>query len=364
MTAVDLKKYIFENNKVSLILEDIGCHNIKYHCGSSEYYSCANYDGDNPNAVTIYNTKYLNYINYTRGITGDMKQDIINLVEYNKNLSFGEAVKYLHNFLGIPFVYTKKVTKVEKVDPLNIFKKYKIKRYQLDTSDIKYLNEDVMSELAPVVHIDIFKEGVTEASINKFGLCYDFRHRRTVFPIHYWLDGRLIGCNERTSIKNYDELGITKYWLTPGMNKSINLYGLWENKSEIERFGYVTVVESEKSVVKRDSRFDPTCVALSGHYMSSEQVRILLGLHINEIIIAMDNDVSIWEILNMCEKFWGLRKVSFIRDTNGILGEKDSPVDAHNSDYEKLFKNRIVYDEKLHKKYLKYMRKNAVNNKN
>ena len=92
-------------------------------------------------------------------------------------------------------------------------------------------------------------------------------------------------------------------------------------------------------------------------FLSTLSVHAQQGLHINEIIIAMDNDVSIWEILNMCEKFWGLRKVSFIRDTNGILGEKDSPVDAHNSDYEKLFKNRIVYDEKLHNRFLKEMKK-------
>lgn len=355
MTAIDLKDYIYKNHKIDFVLESIGCHNIKYH-PSKGYYSCSNADGDNKSAINIFDSKYLNYINYTRGVGADNKQDLISLVQYNKNFSFGEAIKYLHKILDIPFKYAPKQT-TKKIDPLNIFKKHKM--HYRDVADIKYLNENYFDDFVPMVHIDIFKEGITKPVIKKFGLCYSYKFHRTIFPHRYWLDGRLLGANERTSIEGYDELGIPKYWLTSGMNKSVNLYGLWENRESIEKKGYVVVYESEKSVLKRASRLDETGISLSGHYMSAEQVRILLGLKINEIVIALDNDVKLMEVLNMCEKFHRIRKVSFIKDRFGILGDKDSPADAKDKDFRKLFDNRITYNEKLHNKFLEKIKTNG-----
>ena len=76
--------------------------------------------------------------------------------------------------------------------------------------------------------------------------------------------------------------GIKKYFITPSYPKSYNLFGLWEHKEDIKRLGYVVVYESEKSVLKRDSLLDYSGVALSGHTISDEQVRILIGL--NQVI--------------------------------------------------------------------------------
>ena len=72
----------------------------------------------------------------------------------------------------------------------------------------------------------------------------------------------------------------------------------------------------------------------------------------------MDNDVPIEEIWDMCEKFYGLRKVSYIRDRWKLLGPKDSPADAPNKIYNFLFKWRVPYDESKHRKYLKSLKNN------
>ena len=71
----------------------------------------------------------------------------------------------------------------------------------------------------------------------------------------------------------------------------------------------------------------------------------------------MDKDVPIEEIWSMCEKFYGLRKVSYIYDEYGVLGPKDSPADAKNKVYKILFKYRRVYDAKMHREYLKRLKK-------
>lgn len=358
MTATELKEYIYKEEKVQYILEDIGCKNIVYH-QNKNYYSCANYDGDNNGAINILNNEYLNYINYTRGVQASDYKDIISLVQYNKKIDFVEAMKYLHTILGLPFTFKKPIKIKQHNDPLEIFTKYKNKSY-VNVLDVKTIDEDTLTDFVPYVHINIFKEGIIGKTIKKFGLGYSYRWKRTIFPIRYWLNGALMGYNARSSIECCEELGIPKYWLTPGLNKTINLYGLYENYKSIQRNHIVTIFEAEKSVLKRDSLLDENCVALEGHYMSEEQVRILLGLDVNEIVIALDKDVDIYSVLSICEKFYGLRKVSFIFDKWNILNEKDSPADANNKDYRFLFNNRIVYNEKLHNKLLK--KKKQVNN--
>ena len=71
------------------------------------------------------------------------------------------------------------------------------------------------------------------------------------------------------------------------------------------------------------------------------------------MVIALDKDVDINEVRHVCEKFYRLRKVSYIYDRWDLLGEKDSPADARNKIYEFLFKYRVIYDEKEHEEYLK-----------
>ena len=65
MDTISLKKYIFENNKTEYILNEIGCSHIQYH-QNKDYYSCSNYNGDNPSAINVRNNEYLGVINYTR----------------------------------------------------------------------------------------------------------------------------------------------------------------------------------------------------------------------------------------------------------------------------------------------------------
>jgi DNA primase len=169
--------------------------------------------------------------------------------------------------------------------------------------------------------------------------------------MRYWLTGELLGFNQRTTVENYEEFGIKKYFITPTYPKALNLYGLYENYDAIQKAGYVVVAESEKSVLKRDSLGDSTVVALSGKSISQEQIRILIGLNA-EIVIALDKDADINEVRFICEKFYHIRPVSYIYDKWGILNEKDAPMDSNNKNYEFLFNNRVKYDRREHEAYL------------
>lgn len=358
MTTIELKKYIYENNKTEYIISEIGCGNIKYHV-NKDYYSCSNFNGDNPAAINITNNEYLNVTNWTREKEFGDGSDIITLVQYNKQCSFVEAVKYLHNILGLEYKWKKTIQKNEKKeedDPLYIFKKVKRAKKKVDVSDIHVLEEEVLDEYVPLLHIDWLRQGVTERTRSKFGLAYSYKRKRVILPMRAWNTGELLGINARTTIENYEELGIKKYYITPTYQKSLNLFGLYENYDSIQKAGYVVIYESEKSVLKRDSLCDATGVALSGHSLSDEQVRILIGLNV-DIIISMDNDIPIEEIRHMASKFYHIRNVYYTYDKWDLLGKKDSIADMSNKIFNFIMKYKIKYDESEHQKYLKSLEK-------
>lgn len=359
MTISELKEYIYEQKKIEYVLEQIGCHSVAYH-PIKGFYSCANYNGDNKSAINVKNNKYLNVTNWTRPKDFEDNSDIITLVQYNMKMSLIDALKYLHKILDLPFEFKKKEEQKKKFDMLNIFKRQlRSNRRVVDVEDIQVLSDRLIDDYVPMLHIDWVREGITERTRKKFNIAYSYKHKRIVIPHYYWMTNELIAFNMRTTIPNYEEFGIKKYYLSNGYNKSLNLYGYCQNKDEIERKGYCTLVESEKSVLKRYSLGDGTCLALSGKTLSIEQIRIISSLNIREIVICLDNDVDIDEVRWMAEQLKNLRKikVSYIRDFIGLLGDKDSPCDARNKDYQFLFDNRIVYDKREQELYAKSMKK-------
>lgn len=355
MTVSKLKKYIFENNKIEYILKEIGCHNIKYH-EKNDYFSAAQPDGDNPMGINIRNNEYLDYRSFSRNVSYDDNEDLISLVEYIKKCSFVDALKYLHNILGLEYKWTKKFNKKNEVlNPVYCLSKHRTRK-KINIDEIHVIDEEALNDYVPLLHIDWFREGIMPWSAKKFGLAYSYKRERIIIPMRYWLTGQLLGVNARTTIANCDELGIKKYYITPTYQKNLNLFGLYENMDAILKAGYVVIYEAEKSVLKRDSKNDSTGVALSGHTLSDEQVRILIGLNV-DIIIAMDKDVPIEEIRFMCERFKNIRNVFYLYDKWDLLGEKDSPADMPNKIFNFLMKYKVRYNANEHREYLKSLSK-------
>lgn len=361
MTAQELKEYIHVESKIEYILETLGCNSIKFH-PDKNHYTATQPDGDNLLGVIIKDNLYLNYYSYSRGINIDEGKDLIFLVQTIKNKNFVETMKYIHEILGLKYSFKKelKIKKEEKINPLAIFINAKFKNKHKEYRNIadctfEALDEGTLLDFVPMVHIDIFKEGIMPWTTKKFGLGYSYKWSRTIFP-HRYITGELMGWNGRSSIENCEEFGIKKYFITPGMRK-ICPYGMYENYSSIEEAGYCVIFESEKSVLKRDSLNDATGLAVSGKTLSEEEWRLIMGLKIKEVVIALDKDVNLNIVRHMCEKFYHHIKVSYIYDRWDLLDKKDSPADKSNKIYNFLFKHRIIYDEKEHMEYVKSLKK-------
>jgi DNA primase len=353
MTITQLKEYILNHDKVKDILDDLGCHGLREY---NKEYRCGLPDHKSTNNVAINKITLL-----TKIFTSDsqtIRGDIANLIMYVKNISFPKANKYLHELFGLKYTFKKDKLQEDKIDPLDIFKRVKRKRYTINVDDMEIYDEDIIKEYIQLPYIDWIREGILPFTCEKFKIGYSAYKKRITIPWRWWCgdENDIVGVMGRSllSSEQCDMLDVPKYFPLKAFSKSLNIYGLQENYNSIQKAGYVVVAEAEKSVLKRHSRKDETVVAIGSHDLSEsdEQVKILIRLNV-EIIIGFDQGVSLQHIRFTCSKFYRIREVSYIYDRYDLLKEKESPMDATDKLYKYLFKHRTLYDEKEHQEYLK-----------
>lgn len=352
MFASELIDYIIINDKIEEILNSLGCHHI--NSSSSIEYRCALPNHKNNTSVVVKKETLKTRVYWEEET---IYGDIFTLTMFIKDCIFPESIKYLHTILGLEYTKYNNKKEEKKDNPLDVFLKVKPKkRHTIDVNDIKFINEEFISDYEPHLHISWLREGITSKTARKFNIGFDWGSRRIVIPHRYYMGDEhdYIGIIGRTVLPDeYCELfDIPKYYPLKKYPKSCNLYALNENYKTIQEAGVCVVFEAEKSPLKRHSRLDETAVAICCHDLSPEQMKILIGLNV-EIVIAYDKDVSLHHIRSQCENFYQIRKVSYIYDQWGIMGEKDSPADMPDKIYKFLFKHRIVYNEKEHVAYLK-----------
>lgn len=321
---------------------DLECHGLREY--ASEW-RAALPQGTNKTAICIKKETLSTTI---RNAEGSKQGDIFTLVMTIKNISFGKAIRYIHKLLGLKYSYSKTDKKEESNDPLAIFKKIKRRKHIID-ADIPVYDDSCMKEYVDLPYIGWVREGVMPFACKKFNIGYSYDRKRIVIPERKW-DGdenEYIGISGRTTVENYEMFDIPKFYkLSNTYPKGINVYGLNENYRTIQEAGHVVVLEAQKSVLKRYSRKDGTAVAIGNCELTEEQVRILISLNV-EIVIALDEGIGINHIRQECDKFYPIRKVSYIFDRWGLIekGSKDSPADKQNKIYNFLLKHRTLYDE-------------------
>lgn len=353
MDAHELKLYIFENDKIEDILKDLDCVHItpkptEFRCGLPNDY--------NPTRISLKRTESLSVTIY-KSTDAVVRGDIITLVMEIKSLNFINSMKYLHEFLGLSYTNNKKSKdEVKTQSPIDIFKKVKKRhRTKFDISEIETFDESILGEYVPNLTKEWLSEGIISKTAREFGIMYDYNSRRIIIPHYSYLTGEIIGIVGRTTIPNFDLLGIPKYLHLKPYPKGMNLYGLSHNYDGIIKAGYVVVGEGEKHVLKRHSRLDRTCTSIGSHDITDEQVKIIMGLDITEVVFAMDKGISEQHVWMMCEKLWGVKNVSYIWDKYDILADKESPADKPDKIYNWLFKHRVKYDESKRREYKKYL---------
>lgn len=337
MDAKELKEYIVDNDKSFFILESLDCQHIKYHSSNSGYWTFGNPPpSDNPTAVTLY--KDLGVINYTKELP--KPSDIFTLIEYYKELSFFQSLKWVHELLGLDLYQKQKSNLPESLRITKMLLEMKNSDMCIDDQEpIKPLSEAVLDYYRPYVNDLFLRDGISYETQKEFLIGYDEQTNYITIPVfdeHSILTGvkgRIF--KEKDQISSCD----LKYYYLEPMPKSKVLYGYYKTEPYIKKSSEIYIVEAEKGVLQLWSYGYRNCVSTGGTKISKTQIEHITRLG-KKIVFAFDKDVDENELNGIAEKFLENIPIYAIIDKENILEEKESPSD-NNKKWQYLLKNNV-----------------------
>lgn len=341
MLAHELKQYIVEKDLLVPLLEDMKFHNIKKReTNEGDWIDCSWENGDNPRAVQVKcDTLFVKTFTHT-----SISSDIFALVCYVYNVDFINALKKVHELLGLSYTSNYDKKEERKIDLLKPLRKYRTKGFLQQEN--KSYSVDCLQSYKQINWIEWVKQGISNTVAREFLVCYDPTQERMLLPYRALdpKDNAIIGITSRSllSAEVCKQFSIPKYICILPFKKTQTLYGYAENYTHIIEKGEVVIGESEKMVLQRASLFDRTCLGIGGHDISKKQIQLLIGLNV-DIVIGFDKDISEQEVREQCAKFKGIRNVYYIIDKENLLGDKDAPTDKGDKVYQQLYRNKIKY---------------------
>lgn len=305
------EKLINDTDLLIKILEDYGFCDT-WIDKKQENLRCAYAEGENNTSVCV-NLSNL----YSTIFSKNVKGDIYSILQWKSGANFKQVHSKLNSYFG------------ENHDDIlferkqlfgGVFKKY----IGLKQND-KVYDEKVLKPYGTKPNERFLEDGISIETQIKFGIGYDYQNHRITIP---WrnIEGELIGISSRN---NDDLSNAPKYLATIPFTKTNNLYGYYENYSEIVSKRKVIIVEAEKSVLQANSFGVNNLVAVGCHSLSLQQMD-LLKYNVDTITIMYDSDVDEDEVLSQCKKIKSRledKRIFYCIDKKGLLDDKCSPTD-------------------------------------
>lgn len=183
-------------------------------------------------------------------------------------------------------------------------------------------------------------EGISEDALRKYQVRYDSFADRLVYPIRS-VDGKIVNIGARALDPQWKEKGQRKYCYYFQWGVMQTIYGLAENMESILRKREIILFEGCKSVMKADSWGITNTGAILTSHLNPAQMKILARLGCR-VVFALDKEVDIRKDHNIT-KLKDYVNVEYIRDKDGLLDEKDAPVDQGKDVFLSLYEGRIRY---------------------
>lgn len=283
--------------------------------------------------------------------------DIFDLVSKVKDIDLDTSIYYVVNFFNLQH-------RIDSVETEFLYDDWRtLKKWSnlFETDDNKEyiklpeIDKNILQNYPQPYLANWEKEFIPKEVCDYMNIRYNPTSGGILIP-HYDRDNRLIGIRERTLIQENEKYGKYRPSIIGGKMYnhplSFALYGLNKNKKAISTMKTAIIFESEKSVLKYGSFTDiesNIAVACCGSSISEFQIRLLKNLGVENIIIALDKqwkiygdkEYKIWEkkFKEIAKKCRGMN-ISYLIDTDNIIGYKDSPIDRSWDAFYELFLNR------------------------
>lgn len=233
-----------------------------------------------------------------------------------------------------------------------------VQKKHKNTPTLKEINENILEIFTYIPHESWLTDNCSREALSRFEIGYYGLTNQITIP-HRDKNGRLIGIRGRfldekdiKQVGKYVPLQINNEFLKHQLGN--NLYGLHITKDRIKRIKKIMIVEAEKSCIQAYSYFkdDSFVVAICGSNITPTQVKIILGLGVEEVMFAPDRDyhgaqsfeAEIWfnKQVKKIAPFVPYCKTYLIADSKNRLEYKDSPTDKGKDILLELMKEKII----------------------
>jgi hypothetical protein len=337
----ELKERIILDEKIELILQELGMHSIREH---DKYFTCGMPDGDNKKSTVIYKDN-LNVEAYTRNIKDQYgASDIISLVTYIKGTYFSQSVKWICDVCGYSY-YGDDQNESKLAKWVREMWKSSSELHDEENEKLQPIDKSILKYFGRYANPMFLNDGISYETQWEFELGFDLEYHMITIPIYDELN-YLVGIKGRLYKEKIEE-NESKYFYLFSCAKSKILYGLHKTLPYIKESGEVIVCESEKGVMQLWSMGFKNAVAISGHILSRTQVQKLTHLNV-PIVIAYDQGAEIGKdgkvdkafYRNEFNKFLPQQQIYCVYDKEGILESKESPMDNMEK-WNYLYKNKF-----------------------
>lgn len=278
------------------------------------------------------------FYDFASGIGGN----VFTFIKYYHNCSSKDAVEILKKYANFDGSIEETIKKREKLEatktcykfarPKKVSKESKITSYP-DNYMEKF--EDNEEKLAVWEN-----EGISKESMKEFQVKYDSFSNRIVYPIRD-IEGNIVNIGGRTLDVQFKEKKIRKYTYFSGWGSMNIIYGLFENLKSVLEKKEIILFEGCKSVLLANTWGIKNCGAILTSHLNPCQLKILAKLGCR-VVFALDRDVRIFDDHNI-KKLKNYVNVEFLFDKDGLLDEKDAPVDKGKEVFEKLYEERLRF---------------------
>lgn len=271
------------------------------------------------------------FYDYSSGIGGNL----FTFVKSYYKCSNSEAAEIIMKYAKVGTDSYKKKT----MDASNVCRKFRPKEKTLKAKSGIVLPKNVMSKyVRDEDKLELWKsEGITNETLARFQVMYDQVSDSLVYPIKN-MDGDIVNIGARTMDPDWKAHGKRKYSYFYKWGTLDLLYGLFDNLEYILEKKEVIIFEGCKSVLIADGwGIKNTCALLTSH-LNPRQLSILIKLGVR-VVFALDKDVDITndERIKTLKRYVN---VEYLYDSEGVLDDKDAPVDKGMMTYTELYTNR------------------------
>ena len=255
-----------------------------------------------------------------------------------EHLSFKEAAEKLCQLSG------KDISEMKVCESLRYYKS--LKRMQeekrVGVAKREILPESRIERYSDEVPQEWVDEGISADVMKQFQIRVDTHSNRIVYPVRD-KEFNLIGFKGRTRFPNYKSLNIQKYMNYTKIGTTDFFSGMKESLPYIKEKNEIIIFEGLKSVLKLWSWGKQlNAVSSETSVLTMEQIKIILSMGVKNVVIAYDNDVSLYEIKNKMQILRRFVNVFAVIDSKKILSEsKMSPVDDGEEIWNQLYARRI-----------------------